>query len=43
MLAVVLPNPLNWSAARPGRYVLERTQTILRRVEELGPLLACTG
>lgn len=42
-LAVVLPNPLNWSAARPGPYVLERTQTILRRVEELGPLLACTG
>lgn len=42
-LAVVLPSPLHWSAARPGSYVLERTRTILRRVEELGPLLACTG
>src|SRR3546814_12461137 len=30
-LAAVLPNPLNWSASRPGNYVVGRTATIMRR------------
>ena len=41
-LAVVLPDPLHWSAARPGPYVRERTETIGKRIEQLGPLLDCT-
>jgi monofunctional biosynthetic peptidoglycan transglycosylase len=40
-LAVILPDPLHWSAAHPGLYVAERAQIILRRAAELGPLLAC--
>ncbi len=40
-LAVILPDPLHWSAAHPGPYVAERAQTILRRMGELGPLLDC--
>ena len=40
-LAVVLPNPLHWSAAGPSPFVAERAATILRRMEELGPRLAC--
>lgn len=40
-LAVILPDPLHWSGAHPGPYVTERTQTILRRMGELGPLLDC--
>jgi monofunctional biosynthetic peptidoglycan transglycosylase len=41
-LAVVLPAPLHWSAARPGRYVRDRAQIILRRIEDLGAMLGCT-
>ncbi len=41
-LAVVLPAPLHWSAARPGRYVRDRAQTIVRRIEDLGGMLGCT-
>jgi len=41
-MAVILPDPLHWSADHPGPYVLERTQVILHRITELGPLLACT-
>ncbi|MEQ9331984.1 monofunctional biosynthetic peptidoglycan transglycosylase [Thalassobaculum sp.] len=40
-LAAVLPNPLKWSAGRPGDYVLRRAATIRRRVGQLGPLLDC--
>ncbi len=40
-LAVVLPNPLHWSAANPSPYLAERAATILRRAEGLGPRLAC--
>jgi monofunctional glycosyltransferase len=40
-LAVVLPDPLHWSAARPGPYVRERAELIERRVGQLGPLLDC--
>jgi monofunctional biosynthetic peptidoglycan transglycosylase len=41
-LAVVLPDPLHWSAAHPSPYLRERTETIERRIEQLGPLLDCT-
>ncbi len=41
-LAVVLPDPLHWSAAHPGPYVRERAETIARRIGQLGPLLDCT-
>ena len=41
-LAVVLPDPLQWSAARPGPYVRERAQIIRHRIGQLGPLLDCT-
>jgi monofunctional biosynthetic peptidoglycan transglycosylase len=40
-LAVILPDPLHWSAAHPGPYVADRTQIILRRMGELGSLLDC--
>lgn len=40
-LAVVLPNPLGWSAAEPGPYVLRRAETIRRRVGQLGSLTDC--
>lgn len=40
-LAAVLPNPLDWSARQPGPYVRERTGTILRRIDQLGPQLDC--
>jgi monofunctional biosynthetic peptidoglycan transglycosylase len=40
-LAAVLPAPLVWSAAEPGPYVRRRTTTLLRRIDQLGPLLDC--
>lgn len=40
-LAAVLPNPLRWSAGRPGDYVRRRAAVIHRRVGQLGPLLDC--
>jgi monofunctional biosynthetic peptidoglycan transglycosylase len=40
-LVVVLPNPLEWSAARPSPWLRERAETIERRVGQLGPLLDC--
>jgi monofunctional biosynthetic peptidoglycan transglycosylase len=40
-LAVVLPSPLNWSAANPGPALRERAEVIRRRVGQLGPLLDC--
>ena len=41
-LAVILPNPLEWSAARPGPYVMERARIIRRRIGQIIPLLDCT-
>jgi monofunctional biosynthetic peptidoglycan transglycosylase len=41
-LAVVLPDPLRWSAAYPSPYLRERSETIERRIGQLGPLLDCT-
>jgi monofunctional biosynthetic peptidoglycan transglycosylase len=42
-LAVVLPNPLEWSAASPGPYVQSRAELIRRRAGQLGELLDCAG
>lgn len=41
LLAVVLPNPREWSAGQPGPYVRKRAGTIMARVHQLGPLLDC--
>lgn len=41
-LAVVLPDPLEWSAARPGPYVRERAAVVRRRIVQIAPLLDCT-
>ena len=41
-LAVILPNPLEWSAAPPGPYVLEQARIIRRRIGQITPLLTCT-
>ncbi len=40
-LAVVLPDPLHWSAAHPSPYLRERAETIERRIGQLGSLLDC--
>lgn len=42
-LAVILPNPLEWSAARPGPYVRERARVIRHRIGQIGELLSCTS
>ncbi|MCQ4161254.1 monofunctional biosynthetic peptidoglycan transglycosylase [Roseomonas sp. GC11] len=42
-LAVVLPLPLEWSAAEPGPWLRERAALIRRRVGQLGPWLDCVG
>jgi monofunctional biosynthetic peptidoglycan transglycosylase len=41
-LAVVLPDPLHWSAAHPSPYLRERAETIARRIDQLGPLVDCS-
>jgi monofunctional biosynthetic peptidoglycan transglycosylase len=41
-LAAVLPNPREWSPAPPSDYIVRRERTILRRIEQLGPMLDCT-
>jgi hypothetical protein len=35
-------NPLEWSAAPPGPYVVERARIIRRRIGQITPLLDCT-
>ena len=42
-LAVVLPNPLHWSATNTSPSLTGRARAILRRMEALGPRLACLG
>lgn len=42
LLAAVLPNPRAWSPAAPTDYILGRASTIRRRIDQLGPMLACT-
>jgi monofunctional glycosyltransferase len=41
LLAAVLPNPLEWSPARPTDFLSRRARTIQRRIRQLGPMLAC--
>jgi monofunctional biosynthetic peptidoglycan transglycosylase len=43
LLAAVLPNPRQWSPARPTDYLLRRASTIRLRIDQLGPMLACTA
>lgn len=40
-LAVVLPNPLHWSAERPTPWLRAHAEVIERRIGQLGPLLDC--
>ncbi|MDF1585258.1 monofunctional biosynthetic peptidoglycan transglycosylase [Marinimicrococcus flavescens] len=40
-LAAVLPNPLRWSPRSGSAFVKSRTDTIARRIDQLGPLLDC--
>ena len=43
-LAAILPRPLHWSAAKPGPYVRQRANQIIRRTYGLGPTyLGCTA
>ncbi|HET6468923.1 MAG TPA: monofunctional biosynthetic peptidoglycan transglycosylase [Geminicoccaceae bacterium] len=42
-LAAVLPNPRQWSAQRPTRYIAQRTRTIQTRIQQLGPRLDCVA
>jgi len=42
LLAAVLPNPRASSPAAPSDYILERAGTIRQRIDQLGPMLACT-
>lgn len=41
-LAVVLPDPLDWSPVGRDPYVQERADVIRRRIEQIRPLLSCT-
>ena len=41
LLAAVLPNPLQWSPARPTDFLSRRARTIQTRIKQLGPMLAC--
>jgi monofunctional biosynthetic peptidoglycan transglycosylase len=42
LLAAVLPNPRAWSPAAPTDYIARRARTIRTRIDQLGPMLACT-
>jgi len=37
-LAAILPNPVQWNAARPSSYILQRSNVIQRRMRQLGPV-----
>ena len=43
LLAAVLPNPRERSAERPDPYVARRASRIMRRVDQIGPLLGCVS
>ncbi|QLH40927.1 MAG: monofunctional biosynthetic peptidoglycan transglycosylase [Defluviicoccus sp.] len=43
LLAAVLPNPREWSAARPSPYIQRRATLIMHRIGRLGPLLDCVS
>jgi monofunctional biosynthetic peptidoglycan transglycosylase len=40
-LAAVLPNPKDWRANPPSRFVANRARVLIRRVRQLGSLLDC--
>ncbi|MGI9334852.1 MAG: monofunctional biosynthetic peptidoglycan transglycosylase [Gammaproteobacteria bacterium] len=40
-LAVVLPNPLQWSPGRASGHVVNRAEVIERRMRQIEPLLSC--
>lgn len=42
LLASVLPNPRRWNPAQPTGYIERRAAVIALRIDQLGPLLACT-
>jgi monofunctional biosynthetic peptidoglycan transglycosylase len=41
LLAAVLPDPRERSAEQPDPYVARRASRIMRRADQLGPLLDC--
>ena len=41
LLAVVLPNPRERSAGKPGARIQKQARTVRRRIAQLGPLLDC--
>jgi monofunctional biosynthetic peptidoglycan transglycosylase len=41
LIAATLPNPREWSAARPTSAIDRRSRQILTRIRQLGPLLDC--
>jgi len=43
LLAALLPSPRRASPAQPSDYLSARVPVILRRVDQLGPMLACTS
>jgi monofunctional glycosyltransferase len=43
LLAAVLPSPRASSPAAPTDYILGRASTIRQRIDQLGPMLACTA
>jgi monofunctional biosynthetic peptidoglycan transglycosylase len=43
LLAAVLPNPRERSVERPDPHVARRASRIMRRVDQIGPLLACVS
>jgi monofunctional biosynthetic peptidoglycan transglycosylase len=43
LLAAVLPNPREWSPVHPSAYISGRADIIMRRIGQLGPLLACVA
>lgn len=43
LLAAVLPNPREWSPAKPSDYIRQRARTLRLRMKQLGPRLECIG
>jgi len=41
LLATVLPDPLHRSAAHPGEFQIDQANTLIRRIEQIHPLLDC--
>ena len=41
LMAAILPNPREWKISPPSDYVASRSNTLVRRIGEIGPLLDC--